>query len=60
MRSIIKTEKSSSNSQKKLSISPILTYINDDLRKIQQPPPKLRKCKRVINVDLNDSDYEYY
>jgi hypothetical protein len=61
MRSIIKSDKTF-KPQKKLSISPVLTYINDDLRKSNQAPPKLRKSNHIVNEYLNDndSDYEYY
>jgi hypothetical protein len=60
MRSIIKTDKPF-NKEKRISISPVLTYINNDLRKSSSPPPKLHKNNRIkLNNTSNDSDFEYY
>jgi|688.fasta_scaffold2073317_2 hypothetical protein len=66
--SIIKNlndDKSSLKSEnKRISISPTLIYIDDNIRKMQ--PPKLRKNYLKVNRCLNestkdnDSDFEYY
>jgi len=65
MRSIIKTDKSFNSSDKRISISPVLTYINNDIRKSN--PLKLRiKSNNNVNAYLNEStidyesDFEYY
>jgi len=61
MRSIIKTDKSFNSSDKRISISPVLTYINNDMRKSN--PLKLRiKSNNHVNESTIDyeSDFEYY
>jgi hypothetical protein len=63
--SIIKkiNEKSITTEKKRISISPILTYIDNDDKYLRKTRKHLNKYDIIANInnnENNDSDFEYY
>jgi hypothetical protein len=63
--SIIKkiNEKSITTEKKRISISPILTYIDNDDKYLRKTRKYLNKYDIIANInnnENNDSDFEYY